>query len=133
VVLGGSMAGLLAARVLTETYHTVTVIDRDVLPAIGVHRRGVPHGRHLHAVQPRLRDVLEELFPGFTAGAVQAGAQTSDGLGALRLMRSGHRLRQVAIGRLGLFVSRSFLEARCAVGYRHYPASPLWKAPTSLA
>jgi hypothetical protein len=43
VVLGASMAGLLAARVLPETYRTVTVIDRDVLPAIGVHRRGVPH------------------------------------------------------------------------------------------
>ena len=73
VVLGASMAGLLAARVLTETYRKVTLIDRDVLPEIGVHRRGVPHGRHLHAVQTRGREVLEELFPGFTAAAVQAG------------------------------------------------------------
>lgn len=110
MVLGASMAGLLAARVLTETYRKVTVIDRDMLPGIGVHRRGVPHGRHLHAVQPRGREVLEELFPGFTAGAVQAGAQTGDGLGTLRLILSGHRLRQVDIGRLGLFVSRPFLE-----------------------
>jgi 2-polyprenyl-6-methoxyphenol hydroxylase-like FAD-dependent oxidoreductase len=106
------MAGLLAARVLSETYRKVTLIDRDVLPEIGVHRRGVPHGRHLHAVQPRGREVLEELFPGFTAGAVQAGAQTGDGLGTLRLVLSGHRLRQADVGRLGLFVSRPFLEGR---------------------
>jgi 2-polyprenyl-6-methoxyphenol hydroxylase-like FAD-dependent oxidoreductase len=112
VVLGASMAGLLAARVLSETYRKVTLIDRDVLPEIGVHRRGVPHGRHLHAVQPRGREVLEELFPGFTAGAVQAGAQTGDGLGTLRLVLSGHRLRQADVGRLGLFVSRPFLEGR---------------------
>jgi 2-polyprenyl-6-methoxyphenol hydroxylase-like FAD-dependent oxidoreductase len=106
------MAGLLTARVLTETYRTVTVIDRDVLPETGAHRRGVPHGRHLHAVQPRGREVLEELFPGFTAGAVQAGAQTGDALGTLRLMLSGHRLRQVDVGQLGLFVSRPFLEGQ---------------------
>jgi 2-polyprenyl-6-methoxyphenol hydroxylase-like FAD-dependent oxidoreductase len=97
VVLGASMAGLLAARVLTEAYHNVTVIDRDVLPQTGAHRRGVPHGRHLHALQPRGREVLEELFPGFTADAVQAGAQTGDGLGTLRLVLSGHRLRQVDV------------------------------------
>jgi 2-polyprenyl-6-methoxyphenol hydroxylase-like FAD-dependent oxidoreductase len=112
VVLGASMAGLLAARVLTEAYHNVTVIDRDVLPQTGAHRRGVPHGRHLHALQPRGREVLEELFPGFTADAVQAGAQTGDGLGTLRLVLSGHRLRQVDVDRLGLFVSRPFLEDR---------------------
>jgi 2-polyprenyl-6-methoxyphenol hydroxylase-like FAD-dependent oxidoreductase len=112
VVLGASMAGLLAARVLTETYRKVTLIDRDVLPEIGVHRRGVPHGRHLHAVQTRGREVLEELFPGFTAAAVRAGAQTGDGLGTLRLMLSGHRLRQVDVGRLALFASRPFLEGQ---------------------
>jgi 2-polyprenyl-6-methoxyphenol hydroxylase-like FAD-dependent oxidoreductase len=121
VVLGASMAGLLAARVLTETYRKVTVIDRDVLPEIGGHRRGVPHGRHLHAVQPRGREVFEELFPGFTAGAVQAGAQIGDGLGTLRLVLSGHRLRQVDVGRLGLFVSRPFLEGQIRARVRALP------------
>ncbi|PZS26415.1 MAG: hypothetical protein DLM61_18305 [Pseudonocardiales bacterium] len=68
VVLGASMAGLLAARVLTEAYRKVTVIDRDLMPEIGVHRRGVPQGRHIHVLHPRGRDVLDELFPGFTKG-----------------------------------------------------------------
>ncbi len=31
IVIGGSMAGLLAARVLSESYDRVTVLDRDVL------------------------------------------------------------------------------------------------------
>jgi 2-polyprenyl-6-methoxyphenol hydroxylase-like FAD-dependent oxidoreductase len=125
VVLGASMAGLLAARVLTETYRRVTVIDRDMLPETGVHRRGVPHGRHHHAMQPRGREVLEELFPGFTDGAVQAGAQTGDGLGTLRLVLSGHRLRQVDVGRLGLFVSRPFLEGRVRARVRALPGVTL--------
>ena len=32
VVIGGSMAGLLAARSLTEAYERVTVVERDALP-----------------------------------------------------------------------------------------------------
>ena len=67
VVLGASMAGLLAARVLSERFERVVVIERDVLPPAGEHRRGVPQGRHLHGLHPRGREILEELFPGFTA------------------------------------------------------------------
>jgi len=42
IVIGGSMAGLIAARILTDAYDTVTVIDRDPLPDTAVTRRGVP-------------------------------------------------------------------------------------------
>jgi threonine dehydrogenase-like Zn-dependent dehydrogenase len=64
VVLGAGMAGLLAARVLADSYGQVTVIDRDELPETPMHRRGVPHGRHLHALAARGQQALEELFPG---------------------------------------------------------------------
>src|SRR6266540_1171107 len=67
VVLGASMAGLLAARVLADSYAQVTVIDRDELPETPMHRRGVPQGRHVHALLARGRQALEELFPGLTA------------------------------------------------------------------
>jgi flavin-dependent dehydrogenase len=50
VVLGASLAGLLAARVLADSYGQVTVLDRDELPQASTHRRGVPHGRHVHAL-----------------------------------------------------------------------------------
>jgi 2-polyprenyl-6-methoxyphenol hydroxylase-like FAD-dependent oxidoreductase len=104
------MAGLLSTRVLADTYRNVTVIDRDAMPEIGEHRRGVPQGRHHHALQPRGAEVLEELFPGFTADAVQAGASSGDVLGHCRWMLLGHRLRQTEGGVLGLIVSRPFLE-----------------------
>lgn len=121
VVLGASMAGLLAARVLTESYRRVTLIDRDVLPEGGVHRRSAPHGRHLHVLQSRGREVLEELFPGFTAAAVQAGALTGEGLGAVRVMLSGYRLRQVDDGCSRLFASRPFLEGQLRARVRALP------------
>jgi 2-polyprenyl-6-methoxyphenol hydroxylase-like FAD-dependent oxidoreductase len=110
VVLGASIAGLLAARVLADRYRWVTVVERDVLPALGEHRRGVPHGRHLHALQPRGLLVLEDLFEGFTRDLVAAGALTGDALANVRYQFSGHRIRQANAGVEGLFASRPLLE-----------------------
>ena len=42
VVLGGSMAGLLAARVLADAFARVTVVERDRYPQAPQSRRGVP-------------------------------------------------------------------------------------------
>jgi 2-polyprenyl-6-methoxyphenol hydroxylase-like FAD-dependent oxidoreductase len=110
VVLGASMAGLLAARVLTDAYAQVTVIDRDQLPEAGTHRRSVPHGRHLHALLARGQQALEELFPGLTAELVAQGAPVGDVLGNGRWYLSGHRLRQAHTGLVALCASRPFLE-----------------------
>ena len=110
VVLGASIAGLLAARVLSERFERVVVIERDVLPPAGKHRRGVPHGRHLHGLHPRGREILEELFPGFTASLAASGAVRGDVLGNVRWQLSGHQLRQAQIGLPGLLASRPFLE-----------------------
>ena len=65
IVIGGSMAGLCAARVLSKFYDKVTVIDRDAYP-VGAHERpGVPQSRHVHALLMRGRLELDRLFPGF--------------------------------------------------------------------
>jgi 2-polyprenyl-6-methoxyphenol hydroxylase-like FAD-dependent oxidoreductase len=111
VVLGASMAGLLAARVLTDAYAQVTVIDRDQLPEAGTHRHGVPHGRHLHALLARGQQSLEELFPGLTAELVARGAPVGDVLGNGRWYLSGHRLGRRTPG-----------WSPCA------PADPSWRA-----
>jgi 2-polyprenyl-6-methoxyphenol hydroxylase-like FAD-dependent oxidoreductase len=83
VVLGASMAGLLAARSLSEFYDTVSVVERDPLPetgpGAGTARRGVPQGRHLHGLLPRGAQVFEELFPGILDQLVLDGAHYMDG------------------------------------------------------
>jgi 2-polyprenyl-6-methoxyphenol hydroxylase-like FAD-dependent oxidoreductase len=78
VVLGASMGGLVAARVLADFYDEVTVVERDVLPPDAANRRGVPQGRHGHALLARGSAVLAELFPGFADELVDAGAPTFD-------------------------------------------------------
>ncbi len=78
VVLGASMGGLLAARVLADSFKTVAVIERDELPDDPVSRRGVPQGRHVHALLPRGARILGELFPGLLDELVAAGAPVWD-------------------------------------------------------
>jgi hypothetical protein len=48
VVVGGSMAGLLAARVLADHFEQVTLVERDALTDSVQTRKGVPQGRMLH-------------------------------------------------------------------------------------
>ena len=110
VVLGGSVAGLLAARVLSERFKCVVVIERDALPPLGEHRKGVPHGRHVHALHPRGLEILNELFPGFSRSLVAEGAVQCDILGDTRWQLSGSRLRQARTGLAALYCSRPFLE-----------------------
>lgn len=74
VVIGGSMAGMLAARVLTPHFTRVTVVERDELPDDARLRKGVPQARHPHALLARGRAVLDALFPGIHRQFLDAGA-----------------------------------------------------------
>ena len=78
VVLGGSMAGLLAARVLADHFETVTLIERDPYPETAEPRRGTPQANHVHALLPRGRQILEQLFPGLQNEMIAAGAPLVD-------------------------------------------------------
>jgi 2-polyprenyl-6-methoxyphenol hydroxylase-like FAD-dependent oxidoreductase len=113
-VLGASMAGLLAARALSDFFETVTVVERDVLPDSPANRRGVPQGRHAHALLTRGAQVLEELFPGLLDELVLAGAPYFDGrdLSKLHYNLGGHRAVSTGSAQdLTAYVStRPFLE-----------------------
>jgi len=74
VVIGGSMAGLLAARVLSDHFDRVTVIERDRYPATPAPRPGVPQSRHLHALLARGLKIVGEMFPGMSDELIELGA-----------------------------------------------------------
>ena len=64
LVIGGSLAGLFAARVLADFFDNVTILDRDVFPVKPDHRKGVPQSYHAHALLATAFPILEQLFPG---------------------------------------------------------------------
>ncbi|OKH82171.1 hypothetical protein EB75_13385 [Mycobacterium sp. ST-F2] len=74
VVLGAGMSGLLAARVLADRFRAVTIVERDELPDGPDSRRGVPQGRHPHALLGRGALILDELYPGILGELVADGA-----------------------------------------------------------
>lgn len=111
MVLGGSMAGLLAARVLSDAFAEVVIVDRDKLAGVTTARRGVPQGRHVHGLLARGQQILDELFPGFTAEAIAAGIPTGD-LGELRWFFNGERLRPASTGLVCVSADRPVLEGQ---------------------
>lgn len=121
VVIGASLGGLLAARVLAETFAQVTLLERDLLPDVGEGRRGVPQGRHAHGLLGRGREVLEELFPGLTGDLVARGARSGDTQAQVRWYGGGRPLSQAESGLMGLAVSRPLLEGYVRTRVRALP------------
>lgn len=92
VVLGASMGGLAAGKVLAQFYRRVTVLDRDELPEDGGDRRAVPQGRHVHALLAGGGRTLETLFPGFLADLEAGGVPVLRDLAEGYLVIGGHVL-----------------------------------------
>ncbi|NWG16128.1 MAG: FAD-dependent monooxygenase [Chloroflexi bacterium] len=73
IVIGGSLVGLMAARVLADYFEQVTIIERDRFPAGPEPRAGVPQARHLHVLLARGNQIMQRLFPGLDAELDAAG------------------------------------------------------------
>ncbi|MFI9235229.1 NAD(P)/FAD-dependent oxidoreductase [Streptomyces sp. NPDC053079] len=73
-VIGGSLAGLLAAHVLGSHADTVTVIERDRYPEGPDHRAGLPQDRHTHVMLESGQRALEALLPGIGAEMLAHGS-----------------------------------------------------------
>src|SRR5712671_2620834 len=78
VVVGGSLAGMLAARVLSDHFDCVTLLERDCFPEAPAARNGLPQGRHVHGLLERGRRAMEHFFPGLTDEFVREGATPLD-------------------------------------------------------
>ncbi|MFT7131983.1 MAG: 2-polyprenyl-6-methoxyphenol hydroxylase-like FAD-dependent oxidoreductase [Cyclobacteriaceae bacterium] len=73
VVVGGGIGGLITARVLSDHFAEVIVIDRDAIPASPAIRAGIPQSSHFHALQPGGMEIMNNLIPGLEADLVAGG------------------------------------------------------------
>ncbi|ESP87344.1 NAD(P)/FAD-dependent oxidoreductase [Candidatus Halobonum tyrrellensis] len=78
VVVGASVAGLLAGRVLADAFDDVTILERDPATGTGDPRRGIPQGKHVHVLLEAGRATLEDLFPGYSETLVGRGGLSID-------------------------------------------------------
>ena len=107
IVIGGSIAGMLTARVLSDHFAQVVVVERDDLAESGKPRKGTPHAQHAHALLAGGFQAVESLFPGMAQRLVTEGAVRGHG----RFFSGGGYHARLQGGPGGLFVSRPLLEA----------------------
>ncbi len=106
VVIGASVAGLFAARVLTDAYESVVVVERDRLPDEAAHRRGVPQGLQPHFLLEAGRATAMDLVPDLGERLLGAGGLVLDWSNDLTFFDKGgalaptsHRLHIYAASR----------------------------------
>ncbi|HEX8436122.1 FAD-dependent oxidoreductase [Archangium sp.] len=78
IVIGGSIAGLLSARVLADHFEKVVILERDPLPDGPEPRKSAPQGRHVHALLEAGLKVMEDLFPGLVQELERDGVDFID-------------------------------------------------------
>ncbi|TDD61762.1 hypothetical protein E1263_06105 [Kribbella antibiotica] len=111
VIAGGSVAGLLTAKVLSGWYDEVVVLDRDELPLDAVHRKGVPQSRHAHGLLARGHQTIERLVPGFRDELIGRGALENDQHNDVLLYNEGRLLKRAPSNLTGLLAGRPLIES----------------------
>lgn len=112
VVIGASVAGLLAARVLSEHFERVTVIEKDTLPGPDSARKSVPQGNHIHVIWSGGAAAIERLLPGLWAEMQVHGAVAFDNSLDMRWFHRGVWKLRAPTGLVMYSQSRPLLEHR---------------------
>lgn len=89
VILGGSVAGLAAARVVSDVFDEVTVLERDPLPDAPTVRDGAPQTSHPHVLLEAGRTTLEGYFPGFSEDVIRNGGLMVDAATEMKYYENG--------------------------------------------
>ncbi|MER7226806.1 NAD(P)-binding protein [Streptomyces rubradiris] len=110
MVIGAGLTGLLAAKVLTEAFTWVTVLEREQVTGGADALDRLPDGRRVCVLAPLFGDLVEQLLPGFMDLLRAQGAAAGDILSDVRWYLGGQPLRQRETGLTGLSVSQAFLE-----------------------
>jgi 2-polyprenyl-6-methoxyphenol hydroxylase-like FAD-dependent oxidoreductase len=110
LVIGASMGGLLAARVLSAHFEQVTVFERDEVVDRPESRKGQPQTRHLHTLLAQGLHVFDRFFPTLRDDLVAGGAILGDMGADIRWHAFGGYRRQFESGMIGIMMTRPFLE-----------------------
>lgn len=110
IVIGGSMAGMLAARMFSNHFDRVTVVERDAVNDAPEPRKGQPQARHLHGLLAKGLDLMTHYFPDLPDALAEQGAIFTDMGAGMRWHAFGGYRRQYESGLIGVLMSRPLLE-----------------------
>ena len=110
MVAGGSLTGLLAARVLADHFDDVLLVERDHIPDGAEWRKGVPQARHVHVLLKQGERIVADYFPGICDELVHDGSYRVDMAGDTRWLHFGDWKVRFPSGMTMLSQSRAFLE-----------------------
>jgi 2-polyprenyl-6-methoxyphenol hydroxylase-like FAD-dependent oxidoreductase len=74
IVIGGSVAGLFATRILSDHFESVTLIEQDFITEATREYRGAPQSRHAHVLLAKGFETASQLFPDLEDSLRDAGA-----------------------------------------------------------
>jgi 2-polyprenyl-6-methoxyphenol hydroxylase-like FAD-dependent oxidoreductase len=110
IVIGGSLAGLMITRVLSDHFAKVTLLERDRLNDAPEARKGQPQARHLHGLLASGLEIMCHYFPDLKEGLSAHGALFDDMGTTMRwYVHGGYRV-QFKSGLIGAMMSRPLLE-----------------------
>jgi len=121
VVIGGGLAGLLAARVLADHFERVTLIERDGVAPEPRPRKGVPQGNHVHGLLAKGQEILSQLFPDLVHALLAGGAVCGDMGRDFHWHHFGVWKARFDSGICGTLLTRPFLEWHIAERVRVLP------------
>src|SRR4051812_21007290 len=121
VVIGGSLSGLLAGRVLADYFEQVTIVERDPLPDAVEPRKGVPQGKHAHGLLGLGQQIMSRYFPGLFEDLRARGASAVDLGNDTGWYQAGCWRVRVDSGMVASTQSRPFLEAAVRQRMRAIP------------
>jgi len=110
IVVGASLAGLLATRVLSDHFEQVTLIEHDKINDQPESRKGQPQTRHVHGLLANGLDLLTRYFPDLPDALRTGGGILGDMGTAMRWHAFGGYRLQFESGLSWALVSRPFLE-----------------------
>ncbi|NND96755.1 MAG: hypothetical protein HKN47_05430 [Pirellulaceae bacterium] len=111
IVIGGSVGGLLTARVLRQHFSRVTIVERDTMSDECEPRKGVPQGSHVHVIFDGGMQVIDRLFPGFSSELADNGSVVCDLSRELCWYHAGVWKARPPSGLTSYWQTRPFLEA----------------------
>ncbi len=111
IIIGGSIGGLLTARVLSSYFNHVTLLERDTIThSHPKARKGQPQARHLHGLLATGREVMTRYFPDLPQALVENGAVVGDFAQTMQWYMLGGYRKNFTMGVQSTTMSRPLLE-----------------------